>query len=82
MGLIWFSFQYLRYVTLFIIDAYKNVTEFVIKLVKFLSSKFPVPFGQVDLWILRSLSRFSTFVESTLMKLRFCFEQVVGNSVF
>ena len=58
------------------------MTDFVIELLQFLSSKFPIPSGPVDLWILRSLSRFSTFVESTLMQLRFCFEHVVGISVF
>ena len=57
------------------------MTDFVIELLQFLSSEFPIPSGPVDLWILRSLSRFLTFVESTLMKLRFCFEHV-GISVF
>ena len=54
------------------------MTEFLIELLQFLSSKFSIPSGPVNLKILRSSSKFSIFVESTLMKIGFCFEHVVG----
>ena len=49
------------------------MTEFLIELLQFLSSTFPIPSGLADLWISRSFSRFLTFMESILKKLRFCF---------
>ena len=54
------------------------MTDFLIELLQFLSSNFPIPSGPVNLKILRSSSKFSIFVESILMKIGFCFDHVVG----